>query len=226
MAMFVGVAPAVYADSGTLTCTGCFGDDDGLQYDYETLPLEGRLPSTPGGSDYEAYYDPNLNITWAADASINGFGGLESQAALISELTIGGINNWRLPTADINGDGIVESCFASVDGCLDNELAFLSVLEGINSDNPGPFANVLARFYWSSTVREDSDYPASPWFFGAPSGALVVTFGPEFEFGGWAVHNGDVAVVPIPAAIWLFGSAIAALIVGYRAINFSGTTNL
>jgi hypothetical protein len=39
--------------------------------------LLGRLPATPGGSNYQAYYDTQLNITWVADANLaatNNFG--------------------------------------------------------------------------------------------------------------------------------------------------------
>jgi len=39
--------------------------------------LHGRLPATPGGTDYQAYYDDHLNITWLADANLassNTFG--------------------------------------------------------------------------------------------------------------------------------------------------------
>jgi len=32
---------------------------------------------------------------------------------------------------------------------------------------------------------------------------------------GWAVRSGDVGAVPVPAALWLFGSAIAGI--GYVA---------
>jgi hypothetical protein len=31
--------------------------------------LQGRLPATVGGTDYQAYYDTELNITWLADAN-------------------------------------------------------------------------------------------------------------------------------------------------------------
>jgi hypothetical protein len=31
--------------------------------------LQGRLPATVGGTDYQAYYDDELNITWLADAN-------------------------------------------------------------------------------------------------------------------------------------------------------------
>lgn len=39
--------------------------------------LLGRVPATPGGTDYQAYYDTELNITWLADANLaasNDFG--------------------------------------------------------------------------------------------------------------------------------------------------------
>lgn len=39
--------------------------------------LVGRLPATPGGNDYQAYYDTELDITWLADANLaesNTFG--------------------------------------------------------------------------------------------------------------------------------------------------------
>ena len=31
--------------------------------------FEGRLPATPGGTDYQAYYDDQLDITWLSDAN-------------------------------------------------------------------------------------------------------------------------------------------------------------
>jgi len=39
--------------------------------------LQGRLPATPGGTNYQAYYDTVLKITWLADANLaatNSFG--------------------------------------------------------------------------------------------------------------------------------------------------------
>ena len=40
--------------------------------------LEGRLPATPGGTDYQAYYDTDLNITWAADAHLSQTSGFDA----------------------------------------------------------------------------------------------------------------------------------------------------
>lgn len=73
----------------------------------------------------------------------------------------------------------------------------------------GPFSNLQARFYWSATA-----------------GPSVVQdgWGFDFEYGSqgtrpsdlgafaWAVHDGDVGVVPIPAAVWLLSSGLIGLI--------------
>jgi len=49
-------------------------------------PLEGRLAAPAGGTGYQAYYDPNLNITWAANVSINGFDTWDNHMAWLSGL--------------------------------------------------------------------------------------------------------------------------------------------
>ena len=182
------------------------------------LPLEGRLPATPGGTDYQAYYDPNLDITWAANANINGFALWNSQVAWVSSLTIGGISDWRLPSADVNGDGIVVNCFGGgVVGCEDNEMGFLFWEEGITRASPGPFSNIGSE-YWTGT-EVDSDFA---WIFRFTTGNQVVfsQTGNGLASLAWAVRSGDVAPIPIPAAFWLFGSgALAILGFGKRRVS-------
>ena len=63
--------------------------------------FEGRLPATPGGTDYQAYYDTHLNITWAADANINGVDTWANQVAWAAGLKIGEVRGWRLPTTTV-----------------------------------------------------------------------------------------------------------------------------
>lgn len=87
--------------------------------------LEGRLATTAGGTDYQAFYDTTLNITWLADANLamtNQFGLTLSNNVVdlrndvvssdgsmtwdatnlwLSNLNSAnylGINGWRLPT--------------------------------------------------------------------------------------------------------------------------------
>ena len=46
--------------------------------------LEGRLETVPGSGVFQAYYDPDLDITWAADANINGTDTWDNQVAWAS----------------------------------------------------------------------------------------------------------------------------------------------
>jgi hypothetical protein len=77
--------------------------------------------------------------------------------------------------------------------------------------NTGPFSNLQANYYWSSTPYALDSTGA--WYFGFWNGyqAATTTSTPYYA---WAVHNGDVgtAIVPLPGAIWLFGSGLLGLI--------------
>jgi hypothetical protein len=167
------------------------------------LPLESRL----GGL---AYYDPNLDITWAADANINSFDIWDNQVVWAAGLDIGGVTGWRLPSADVNGDNTVIDCAGGgVGGCEDNEMGFLFWEEGISVATPGPFSNVQVDSYWSGT--EFAPLPANAWRFNFTNGAQFAGL-KNFTFFAWAVHSGDVGAVPVPAAVWLFGSGLLGLI--------------
>ena len=176
-----------------------------------TLPLEGRLETTPGSGIYQAYYDPNLDITWAADADINGSDTWDNQVAWAAGLTIDGVGGWRLPIADVNGDGTVVDCFGGgVAGCADNEMGFLFWEEGFASTSPGPFSNVRSGFYWSGT--EYASDTTSAWYFHFFGDANQLTNPKGNSLFAWAVHSGDVSAVPVPAAVWLFGSGLLGLV--------------
>jgi hypothetical protein len=82
--------------------------------------------------------------------------------------------------------------------------------------NTAPFSNLGAsNFYWygdeTTTDSFGVDYgpPAQyAWYFG-PSGAQRPQDKTGSVYNAWAVFDGDVqAVVPVPAAAWLFGSAL------------------
>ncbi len=46
---------------------------------------------------------------------------------------------------------------------------------------------------------------------GAGVGGLQTSISKNYGYG-WAVHSGDVSTVPVPAAVWLFGSGLLGLI--------------
>lgn len=177
------------------------------------LPLEGRLAATPGGTDYQAYYDPNLDITWAANPTINGAMNWTTALSWVAGLTIEGIGGWRLPSADVNGDGTVIFCNGGgVSGCEDNEMGYLYWEEGITSSTPGVFGSVPPSPFWSST---DLGSTTSAWGLDFSSGN---SFTDSKTFGrfAWAVQSGDVALIPEPSTFVLLASGIAALAVRQR----------
>lgn len=181
----------------------------------QAIPLEPRL----GG---EAYYDPNLNITWAADIEIFGTNYWTEQVDWVAGLTIGGINGWRLPNADVNGDGIVIDCSLGGVDCVDNEIGYLFWEEGINASSPGPFNSVPSdSFYWTSTQFAPLLDPDVVVQFDFNSGVQGTTFESFASNYAWAVRSGDVLAVPIgsgdvlavpiPATVWLIGSGLVGL---------------
>jgi len=178
-------------------------------------PLEGRLETSPGSGVFLAYYDPNLNITLATDTFITGIKkDWASANAWAAGLTLGGISGWRLPNIDVNGDGTVVDCSGgSVAGCEDNEFGFLYWEEGVTLPSPDPFDNLTASGYWSNTPELTNCFDfvnGCAWSFIYTNG-LMSSGSRGSEQIAWAVHSGDVPLlvsVPIPAAIWLFGSGL------------------
>jgi len=82
--------------------------------------LQGRLPLTPGGTDYQVYYDTDLDITWLANANLaatNTFGvagvgpggemnwaTAQAWIAAMNAASYLGHSAWRLPTVrPVNG---------------------------------------------------------------------------------------------------------------------------
>jgi len=169
------------------------------------LELESRL----GGL---AFYDPNLDITWAANATTNGvIDTWENQNAWVEGFSLGGVSGWRLPSADVNGDGVVVNCFGGgVVGCEDNEMGYLYWEEGITPTTPGPFSNVVTSDrYWTST--ESATISIAAWYFYFYDGNQIENQKWSTHYA-WAVRPGDIGSVPIPATVWLFASGLVGLI--------------
>jgi carbonic anhydrase/acetyltransferase-like protein (isoleucine patch superfamily) len=165
----------------------------------EVLSLQGRLPATPGGTDYQAYYDPNLDITWAADVKINGLDTWVNQVAWASQLVLGGVGNWRLPYISVAAGagpfiGTPVNCStASESECKDNELGYMFYhnLSGqpgfpiIESDDPdlALFPRLRSGRWWSGT--------GFAWSFSFSDGSQGVGSDDDHNWA-WAVHDGDV----------------------------------
>ncbi len=148
-------------------------------------------------------------------------------------------SDWRLPTVPARCNS-GPSCVGNQIDPSDSELAYMysvnlgntSQLDNDGNPNPGwsnppnasfqdaangnaanSFTNLESYGYW--TEREWTGNPDTAWFFNPAFGNQLTEYKID-EFHGWAVRAGDVTSVPLPGAIWLFGSA---LIVGFKNLT-------
>ncbi|MHB8534053.1 MAG: Lcl domain-containing protein [Sulfuricaulis sp.] len=184
------------------------------------------LYSRLGGA---AVYDSDFNITWLADANYantsgyiaNGLNSWANAYTWATNLTVDGVSGWRLPTT-VQPDATCSSQNAGTswgDNCTGSELGhlFYTELHGVAGQSIltthnsfyNLFTNVQNDAYWSAT--EAAPDPGFAWGLNFSSG-FQYGYNEADTYYAWAVHSGDVAVVPLPAAVWLFGSGLLGLI--------------
>jgi len=82
--------------------------------------------------------------------------------------------------------------------------------------NTALFDNLQNNAYWSGTEMTPCCFPYndySAWYFKFTGGSQYFSRKEDAApFHVWAVHDGDVGAVPIPAAVWLFGSGLIGLV--------------
>ena len=172
-------------------------------------------------------YDDVLKITWAQPDNARNWDAANTWA---SGLTLGGVSGWRLPYISVaEGAGPftgtpVDCSTASESACRDNELGYMYYhnLGGIrneeiliNNDDPdlALFSTLRSYGYWSGTEFESSVdlFLDNAWLLDFDGGRSF-TNGKIVPYYSWAVHPGNVGAVPVPAAIYLFGSGLLGLI--------------
>ena len=184
-----------------------------------------------------AYYDTDADLTWLADANYaytSGYintittrydnGRMEwGQAnAWAAGLSVGGVGGWRLPDTaqpDPGCSGQYLDTYGFGFNCTGSEMGnlFYNVLGGsagsnittTHNGNYDLFSNVLTT-YWSATEYGPWSTTHAHTFTmnGGGQGNSNMTL----DYYAWAVHDGDVSAVPVPAAVWLFGSGLLGLI--------------
>ena len=158
-----------------------------------------------------AYYDDVADLTWLADANAAGTTmNWDTANIWAAGLTVDGVGGWRLPNMDVNGDAVIDCYGGGEAGCLDNEYGYMYWQNGVSSSTPSPFSNVQSDdVYWSATEYAPDTNGA--WVFNMYRGDQY-DFGKAVNLYAWAVQSGDVSAVPVPAAVWLFGSGLVGLI--------------
>ena len=183
----------------------------------------------------QAFYDDEANLTWLADANYTQtnpsdihevYGPTDWAQAndWVADLNIAGVTGWRLPTTLQPDDSCSrQSAMYGSYGynCTGSELGnmFYNVLGGTaysdiavsHNANYDLFSNIVSGFYWSETDFE-TDEGTSAWTFRFDRGEQRTFNKSIVDFYAWAVHDGDVSAVPVPAAVWLFGSGLIGLV--------------
>jgi hypothetical protein len=179
-------------------------------------------------------YDIDRNITWLADANYaktSGYhpdGEMNWQEAMdwAAQLEYAGFTEWRLPTTmqpDYSCSLVQTASTGDVLGsqynCMGSEMGHLfyeelggTAYSSVNSSTDEDlqlFIDIQDADYWSSTPYVTQFQ--GPWAFGFFSG-VQTTDAPQLTEYAWAVHDDDIGAVPIPAAVWLFGSGLLGLI--------------
>lgn len=204
------------------------------QGDWETT-LQGRDLDGNLANGFEAYYDTSLNISWLAAAQAPAGNLSWSQAkAWAAGLNLGGVVGWRLPLVTPGGDGSCQFASSGTDcgynvNSANSELAhmFYVTLGNLSTvapggggqpggglTNSGPFSAVFEGDYWSGTPY-GPDPSEQAWFFNTGAG-LQMNASKTFTLAAWAVHNGDVALVPEPEswALMLLGLLVMGAVRG------------
>ena len=153
-----------------------------------------------------------------------------------ANLTVGSTRGWRLPTVTDTRAGCDFYAFTGGDcgynvNTATSEMAHMFYVtlgdkayydtsgvgpqSGWGLTNTGPFRNIVSYYYWSATEYAPNTAGAYLFSFNnddhngfqGPSGKINYNF-------AWAVYSGDVgaAIVPLPAAVWLFGGGLLGLI--------------
>jgi len=159
-----------------------------------------------------AYYDDVADLTWLADANAAGttMNWIDANN-WAADLEVAGVTGWRLADSDSCSG---HNCSSEMGNLFYNVLGGSagSSITTTHNTNYDLFSNVQSNYYWSATkYMHDAD---RAWVFGMSNGAQGNDYTYDFVSGydAWAVQSGDVSAVPVPAAVWLFGSGLIGLV--------------
>lgn len=166
----------------------------------------------------KAVYDDVANLTWLQDANyanyaktssydVDGRTNWSTAMAWASNLSIEGVDDWRLPGGPMNGTGYNQTA-SEMGNMFYNVLggsAYSSIRTSNNATNYAFFQNIQSYYYWSG-VEFNS---LNAWLFGFGYGDQSY-YDKGYDLFAWAVRSGDVGgnPVPEPGALALLGAGL------------------
>lgn len=194
-------------------------------------------------------YDTELDITWLADTNYAHTSGFDDDGRMTWHEALDWADNlsyydsvrdvtysdWRLPKTKVHVGEDGRTLLSTGFNHRDSELGHLYYIDfsGKPTGAEGGFAitdpdvNLFINFpptpgsyeaYWSETVASHSlGYAYLFEMAGVDQGRQAERSMDADFIRAWAVRDGDV--VPVPAAVWLFGSGLIALFAGARRMH-------
>lgn len=180
-----------------------------------------------GNGSTDAYYDTALGVTWLADPEYvvtsgqADFGRVTWTDAMawVDGLTLGGYDDWRLPSTIDTGSIGCDHSYGGTDcgyrpDSASSELSHMFYVtlgnqgvdghagspatgtEGIGLTNSGYFDNLQQGVHWSGSAYVEPEFH---WGFSTYNG-LQGVFHPQYfpVAYAWAVRSGDVIAAPVP----------------------------
>ena len=115
---------------------------------------------------------------------------------------------------DLDGDTTATNCNGTTElQCRDNELGYMyyyNLSGSLDDDLTGDQGLIqnIQFVHWSGT--EGAGSPFNAWLFSFEFGIQGALFKGNSK-AAWAVRPGDVAIIPLPGAIWLLLSGLLGL---------------
>lgn len=209
----------------------------GLALGLNAMTAQAALFDRGGG----LLYDDVLKVTWLQDANyaktsgydVDGLMDLVSAKTWVDNLVYGGYSDWRL-AGNKPVNGVSFNFNYSSNGSTDvgyniisvnAELSYMYYVNlglvgsvspsGVFQTSTYPYPpslvnNLQPYAYWSGS--EPTSNPNNAWMFHFWGGNQN-DWNPRVNtYYSWAVRDGDVAAVPVPGAVWLFGTGLVGLL--------------
>lgn len=190
------------------------------------------LAAVPSVNDTPNIYDTPANsgthtLTAAEFNTANGRMTWFAAQAWADYLSFGGYSDWRVPTgqAGCNAgftctNSEMASWFAALGGVPNSYLMDTPSFPGSTTIVPGThnayyalLSNVELYGYWTAT--EQTGFPRGAYSYSTHG--YQASGDKTLQISTLLVRTGDVSAVPLPSAVWLFGSALAGLgVIGRR----------
>ncbi len=160
-----------------------------------------NIDDNGGSGSYSGIYDIS-----AADFGAGGlvdWWGAQAFVNYLNYANYGHSNQWALPTTPDSNASFGNSQTSSQLGeLIYNELGGT---EGSPIPRSPYFFHEQLNAYWFGTEYSPSPYYA--WYFDTNNSYQIIDY-KNAQYYAWAVSPGEASFLPVPSAVWLFGSGV------------------